>query len=145
MFIMSSIIISIPIFKKLFGIKVLDLSRTRLHECCLTCNEEILREICEFKLNYQKDELVSHNYVEFKRLLQKENAYYFAYLENIENYYLNDFIYVKNPTTNKRMRINGPLYKSFIKWISLDNSYYHDKMIKNITKRREYLRTRMFT
>jgi|LakMenEpi03Aug12_release.lakeMendotaPanAssembly.Ray.scaffolds.fasta_scaffold00606_45 hypothetical protein len=145
MFTISNIIISIPIFKKLFGIKVLNLSRSKLHLCCLDCNEEILRQICKFKLSYQKDELVSYNYVEFKKLLKMENPYYFAYLENTENYHLNEMIYVKNPSTNKRMRINGNLYKSFINYISLDNIYYYNKMIRNIAKRREYLRIKIFT
>jgi len=145
MFTISNIIISIPIFKKLFGIKVLNLSRSKLHSCCLDCNEEILRQICQFKLSYQNDELVSYNYVEFKKLLKRENPYYLAYLENTENYHLNEMIYVKNPCTNKRMRLNGNFYKSFINHISSDNTYYYAKMVRNITKRREYLRTKIFT
>jgi len=145
MFTISSIVISVPIFKKLFGIRVLDLSKSKLHLCCLDCNEETLREICEFKLSYQKDDLVSYNYLEFKQLLKRENPYYFAYLENSENYHLNEMIYVKNPSTNKRMRVNGNLFKSFIKCISVDNTYYYAKMVKNIAKRREYLRTKIFT
>lgn len=145
MFTISSIVISVPIFKKLFGIRILNLSKSKLHLCCLDCNEETLREICEFKLSYQKDDLVSYNYIEFKQLLKRENPYYFAYLENSENYHLNEMIYVKNPSTNKRMRVNGNLYKSFIKCISVDNTYYYAKMVKNIAKRREYLRTKIFT
>lgn len=145
MFTISSIVISIPIFKKLFGIRILNLSKSKLHLCCLDCNEETLREICHFKLSYQKDDLVSYNYIEFKQLLKRENPYYFAYLENTENYHLNKMIYVKNPSTNKRMRVNGNLYKSFINYISSDNTYYYAKIIKNIAKRREYLRTKIFT
>lgn len=54
-------------------------------------------------------------------------------------------IYVKNPITNKRMRLNGNFYKSFINHMSSDNTYYYAKMVRNITKRREYLRTKIFT
>lgn len=145
MFKISHTVISIPIFKKLFGVRMLDLSRSKFHQCCLDCNEEILREICEFKFHYPNDDLVSYNYLQFKSLLRKENQYYLAYLENSENYYLNDLIYIKNPCTNRRMRINGNLYKSFIKWISLDDTYYYTKLVRNITKRREYLRQKIFT
>lgn len=143
----SSTVISISMFKKIMGYRILNLQKSNFHQCCIDCNEENLIEICDFKLAHWDDDLVSHNYLEFKKLLQEQSIYYYTFLQNRETFVLNNIIYIKNPCSNRRMRLNGSIYRSFINTINSDPfmKNYHIRMLRNISKRREYLRKKIFT
>jgi hypothetical protein len=147
MFTMSSDVISIIIFKKLMGYKVLDLSKTKLNLCCMGCNEEAIFEICNLKRSFHEDDLISHNYNQFKQLLQRENAYYYTFTNNREIFLVNEMIYVKNPITNRRMRVNGNLFKRTISSFLTNqiDKKYCDKILTYVIRRQNYFRNKFFT
>jgi hypothetical protein len=152
MFKMSSDVTSIAMIKKLIGYKALDLSKARLNLCCLSCNEEAIFEICHIKRSLYNDELISHNYTQFKDLLRRENPYYYTFTTNRETFLINEMIYVKNPITNRRMRVNGGLYKRMIGTLSdvntnenCEGEYYANKILRHVTRKQNYLRTKFFT
>jgi len=142
---MSYYVTSIPIIKKILGYRVLDLSNTRLNLCCYDCNEYNLYEICNFKRIFWNDDLVSHNYIQLKELLKRENMYYYTILINRENYIINDMIYVKNPITNRRVRLNGYIFHYLMKYFEENMVTYHINVIKFIKRRQENLRRKIFT
>lgn len=141
---MSPIVISAPIFKKIVGYKVLDLSRSKLNLCCVGCTEHNLYEICQIKFSLYKDDLIAYNYLQFKDLLKRESDYYYTVLSNRETYLVNDMIYVKNPVTNRRMRINGGIYKRLIRSLESDNKYYTN-ILRYVYKQQMLLKERYFT
>ena len=99
------------------------------------------------KCVYWDDDLISHNYMEIKKMLYTQYLEYYNILINKETYLINDKIYVKNPMTNRRMRINGSLYKKTM--ITLSKSTRNNKKIyfditNFITNKQNYLRKRIF-
>jgi hypothetical protein len=145
MYTMSYYITSIPIIKKIFGYKVLDLSNSRLNLCCYDCNEHNLYEICNFKKVFWNDNLVSHNYIQLKELLKRENPYYYTILINRENYIINDMIYIKNPITNRRVRLNGYKFYHLMSFFQDNMITYYIRVIKFIKLRQESLRRKIFS
>ena len=147
MYTMSSVVTSIPIIKKIIGYRVLDLSLTKLNLCCMNCNEANIFDICELKFSYYKDDLISYNYLQFKDFLKKENLYYYTVLTNRETFLVNTMIYVKNPITNRRMRLNGNVYKQFIRSMESDkhSNKYYVGVLRYIYKQQKLLKNRYFT
>jgi hypothetical protein len=121
----SKYLTNICIIRRIFTYKKIDFSSTKLYHCCHYCAFKNLKEICNIKrLNY-KDTCISENYNNLKRFLYIKNRHYYNYLLNREKIVVNDIIYVKNPITNKRMRINGTLYKKkMLEFYSLDYHIY---------------------
>jgi hypothetical protein len=142
---MSYCITSIPIIKKIFGYRVLDLSNSQLNLCCYDCNEANLYEICDFKKVFWKDELISHNYMQLKELLKRENHYYYTILINRENYIINDMIYIKNPITNRRVRLNGYRFYYLMKFFEDNMKTHYIKIINFIKRRQQDLRRKIFS
>jgi|FrelakmetLWP11LW_1041352.scaffolds.fasta_scaffold00038_23 hypothetical protein len=149
---MSTNLTSLYVLKKIFTFKELNLTRTKLNLCCYTCNERYLFQICRLKKSFYKDELVSHNYMQFKEMLKRENLYYYNILLNKEITIVNEMIYIKNPNTNRRMRLYGRFYNSMITDFFSQEDYSFDKDLLNyyksilhyITKRQNYFITRFF-
>lgn len=145
MYIMSKTTISVPVFKKLIGYKILNLSNSSFNDSYNTPNHSIIFEICSYKITYWKDPLVSHNYSEFKNLLHKDNKYYYEYMLNVETTLVNDMIYIKNPETNRRMRINGKNYERVM------NSFYkkdyntYKLLVSRLNKSQTFFKHRYFT
>jgi hypothetical protein len=113
MYQMSNCIVSLEILKKLIGYKVLDLSNALLY----TLQDEsgyvdfLIKQICRTKMKFMRDDLVCHNYNQIKNLLRQLNRSYYDMMIERENYLINNMIYVKNPTSNRRMRVNGTIFK----------------------------------
>jgi hypothetical protein len=147
MYKMSSVITSIPVIKQIIGYRVLDLSRSSLNVCCVDCNEPNLFEICDLKMTHYKDDLISYNYLQLKDLLKRENIYYYTMLTNRETFLVNTMIYVKNPITNRRMRVNGNLYKQFMRSMESDKhlNKYYVTILRYIYKQQHFLKQRYFT
>jgi hypothetical protein len=149
---MSTTISSLYVLKKIFTFKELNLTKTKLNLCCYMCNERYLFQICKLKKKFYKDELVSYNYAQFKEMLKREHLYYYNILLNKEITIINEMIYIKNPNTNRRMRLYGRLYNNMItnffsqEDYSLDQDLfqYYRSILHYITKRQIYFKTRFF-
>lgn len=149
---MSSTLTSLYVLKKIFTFKELNLTRTKLNLCCYMCNERYLFQICKLKKKFYKDEMISHNYIQFKEMLKREHLYYYNILLNKEIIIINEMIYIKNPNTNRRMRLYGRFYNNMITNFFSQEDYCFDKELlqhyKNIlhyiTKRQIYFKTRFF-
>ena len=142
---MSYSITSIPIIKRIFSYKVLDLSNSQLNLCCHDCNQHNLYEICNIKRGFWKDELISHNYTELKKLLKRENPYYYTILINRENYIINDMIYIKNPITNRRVRLNGYRFHYLMKYLENNMKKHYIQIIKFIEQCQKDFRRKIFS
>jgi hypothetical protein len=142
----SPYIITVPCLKKILLYKALDLSQTRLLICCNNseCIIENLYEICYTKCVYWDDDLISHNYMEIKKMLYTQYLEYYNILINKETYLINDKIYVKNPMTNRRMRINGSLYKRTMITLSKSTRDVYFNITNFITNKQKLLRKRIF-
>lgn len=150
MYTISKYTSSIYIIKKIMGYKILDLSNSNLHLCCITCNYDNLIEICDFKHHFYKDDLVSHNYNQLKSFLYKENIDYYNILISREKTLVNNRIYIKNPITNRRLRLNGSVYKQLMTFFTDIDDWecffkYYIKILKYITKRQKMLIKRYFS
>lgn len=157
-YIMSPYVINISCLKKIFSYKVLDLSKTKLIYCCeeQQCIVENLYEICDIKNAYSHDDLISHNYMQVKYFLYNQCLDYYSILFNRETYLINEKIFIKNPNTNRRMRINGSLYKSvmFSLYSHINSNESSNKkiykqlygnIINDIWYKQNYLRRRLFS
>lgn len=142
---MSLTVTSIPIIKKIFGYKILDLSNTQLNLCCYDCNEINLYRICNMKRGFWNDHLISHNYMELKEFLQRENAYYHNILINQEIRIVNDMIYIKNPITNRRVRLNGQGFYNLMNYLEKNMRIDYIKLCMIIKKRQDNLIEKFFT
>jgi len=145
---MSKYVTSIYIVKKIIGYKTLDLEKTHFNMCCFMCNEEYLLEICNLKMLFYKDDLISHNYNELKKLLFRENENYYNLLIHTETSLINNKIYIKNPITNRRMKLDGSIYNKLMKLFT-ENDYdylkYYIRILSYIKKRQKTLRIRFFS
>lgn len=141
----SKYLANICIIRRIFMYKKIDFSSTKLYHCCHYCAFKNLKEICNIKrLNY-KDACISENYNRLKHFLSIKNKDYYNYLLNREKIIVNDMIYVKNPITNKRMRINGTLYKKkMLEFYSLDYHIYKS-MDNYINNKRSFLIKKFFS
>jgi hypothetical protein len=137
----SHYVTSIPIIKKILGYKQLNLSNTVLNLCCYDCNENYIIEICNMKRCFWKDDLISYNYKQFKKMLEKNNLYYYNILCNRETMIINSMIYVKNPITNRRVRVNKTIYNNLIS--DLDK-YKIQKITNYMSNQDNYFRNKFF-
>lgn len=142
MYTISNYVTSIPIIKKILGYKILNLSNTLLNLCCYDCNEENIIEICNMKRSLWKDDLISHNYNQFKQMLQINNPYYYHIICNRETVLINSMIYIKNPITNRRVRVNKTNYNNLVQEF---DKYKIQKITKYISNQKEYFRKKYFT
>ena len=138
----SNYVTSIPVIKKILGYKALNLSNTVLNLCCYDCNENYLIEICNIKRYFWKDDLISHNYTQFKQMLKRTNLYYYNILCNRETIIINSMIYIKNPITNRRVRVDKTIYNNLI--YDLDE-YKVQKLTNHISNQKNYFRNKFFT
>ena len=140
---MSPHIINIYSLKKIFSYRLLDLSKTRLLFCCNLehCIVENINSICNTKYAYYNDDLTSHNYIEVKTFLYKECVEYYNILIERENYLLNEKLFIKNPITNRRMRVNGKRWMFFIS--SLTKKDRNDFIIY-VIQQQDILRSKIF-
>ena len=122
------------VFKKILGYKALNLSNTVLNLCCYDCNENYLIEICNIKRYFWKDDLISHNYTQFKQMLKRTNLYYYNILCNRGTIIINSMIYIKNPITNRRVRVDKTIYNNLI--YDLDEYKVQKSSNKTLMKRR---------
>ena len=139
----SPYIINIYSLKKIFSYRLLDLSKTRLLFCCNLehCIVDNINSICDTKNAYYNDDLISHNYIEVKTFLYNKCPEYYNILIERENYLLNEKLFIKNPITNRRMRLNGKRWMFFI--FSLTKKDRNDFII-DVLKQQDRLRNKIF-
>jgi hypothetical protein len=142
----SKYVTNVPILKKLLGYKLLDINPEFCHLflCCFECIPTNLQEICTMKMSFWKDDLISYNYLQIKNLLKIKCPLYYNILLEKETYEINEIIQIKNPYTNRRMRVNGSLFKRFIKFIYESNPHYHNRIVKFIYNKQKYFRRKFF-
>lgn len=140
---MSPHIINIYSLKKIFSYRLLDLSKTRLLFCCNLedCIDENIKSICDTKYAYYNDDLISHNYIEVKKFLYNKCPEYYNVLIERENYLLNEKLFIKNPITNRRMRVNGKRWMFFISSLTKED---RNDFIIDVFKKQDILRNKIF-
>lgn len=127
--------------KKLFGYKVLDLKQTKLIECNKCESSKNVNEIVLYKQSYTDDDLICHNYTEYKQLLKRENKHLYKYIKKIETNVVNSYIYITSPITNKKINILCYSYKlilSKLRHKELDN------ILNYINTQQKILMTELF-
>lgn len=139
-------IINIYSLKKIFSYKVLDLSNTELLFCCNLnqCVVNNIYSICDTKQAYYKDDLISHNYNEIKAFLYNNCIEYYNILIYRENYLLNEKIFIKNPITNRRMRVNGKRWIHLICTLKKKNKSLYNEIIIDVLNQQDILRNKIF-
>ena len=95
--------------------------------------------------------MVNYNYNQIKLLLRRENPLYYGMMINKELELVNRLIHVRNPITNKRIHIDGVVYKKMMRIIfktCYNNAFYLDdyiSILKNVDKKQNALRKKFFT
>ena len=151
MFYISKYIANISMLKHLMIFQKLDLKFTKFEICCISCNSIDLLEICKIKKQYYKNDLVNYNYNQIKLLLRRENPLYYGMMVNKELQLVNELIYVRNPITNKPIRIDGFIYSRMMRVIfktSCNNDVYMSdylSILTHIDKKQNILRKKFFT
>lgn len=145
MYKISKYITTISNIKKLMSYKVLELSNSILHMCCVDCDDNNLYDICIMKRNFYKDDLISHNYNELKTFLKNENPYYYGILKNNEDTIVNDMIYIKDPYTNRRVRVNGNRFKNLMEVLMENTPKYNIKIKNLLNHQRAFFKNKFFT
>lgn len=142
----SPYIINIFSLKKILGYKVLDLSNTQLIFCCNLegCVVDNIYSICDTKNSYYNDDLISHNYNEIKTFLYNNCIEYYNILIERENYLLNDKIFIKNPISNRRIRVNGKRWIHLICNLKKKNKRLYDEIIIDVLNQQDTLRNKIF-
>jgi hypothetical protein len=149
----SKYITNLSILMRIMTFVQLDLQYTEFDIGCEQCNIMDLFEICFIKMTNQEDLIVSENYRRIKDLLKRKYQFYYRMIIDRETYLINNYIYVKNPKTNKRISINGKTYRRMMKQIyhcthnneniKLCKSY--NNIIKYVINRQTYLRKKIFS
>lgn len=103
---LSRFIVTVPILKKLFGIRELDLDQTILLKCSSECISLNLCDIVVFKYNRYNDNFLRRNYRKIKTFLQKHNPDYADMMETYETTIINRHITFYDPITFDRYRLN---------------------------------------
>lgn len=99
--------VNIRVLKKLFGYKQLDLRYTHLIECCRECEDDNLYQIVFYKFNRPDDELLSHNYILIKSLLQSYNWNMYLRIKEYELSLVNRHVRYRHPTTGEYIRLKS--------------------------------------
>ena len=150
-FYISKYIVNLTMLKNLMAFERLDLTFTKFELCCVSCSSLDILEICKFKKYYYKNDLVNYNYNQIKLLLRRENPLYYGMMINKELELVNRLIHVRNPITNKRIHIDGVVYKKMMRIIfktCYNNAFYLDdyiSILKNVDKKQNALRKKFFT
>lgn len=139
-------IINIYSLKKIFSYRVLDLSKTNLIFCCNLehCVVDNINSICDTKHTYYNDHLIAHNYNEIKAFLYDKCIEYYNVLIFRENYLLNEKIFIKNPITNRRIRVNGKRWIHLICNLKKKNKRLYNEIITDVLNQQEILRNKIF-
>lgn len=142
----SPYIINIYSLKKIFSYRILDLSKTNLLFCCNLDNCVInnIYNICDTKHSYYNDDLISYNYNEVKNFLYNNCIEYYNILIYRENYLLNEKIFIKNPITNRRIRVNGKRWLHLICNLKKKNKSLYNEIIMDVLNQQEILRNKIF-
>jgi len=107
MHVVSSYVVTLPLLKKLFGIKFLDLSKTNFVTCCRECVSENLISICLLKYNRPNDCFLSMNYRTIKEFLRNNAYHLYRKIEFIELNMVNKHVMIKHPYRNCYMPITS--------------------------------------
>lgn len=142
----SPYVINIYSLKKIFSYRVLDLSNTNLLFCCNLdqCVVNNIYSICDTKEAYYNDDLISHNYNEIKTFLYNNCIEYYNILIYRENYLLNEKIFIKNPITNRRMRVNGKRWIYLVCNLKKKNKSLYNEIIIDVLNQQDILRNKIF-
>lgn len=97
MHVVSQYAVTLPILKKLFGVRFLDLSQTNFIGCCKECISEHLLSICLLKYNRPDDCFLSMNYTAIKGFLKAKAYPLYRKMEFIESNMVNRHVMIKHP------------------------------------------------
>jgi hypothetical protein len=111
---MSQHVCTVPILKKLFGCRELNLASSQLFQCCSRCSEEHLVDVVNFKYSRPNDQFLSLNYMHIKDFLQKADKVLLAYMQRLELQIVNESISFRHPDTNRRIRLGSVRAKTLL-------------------------------
>ena len=153
LFKMSKCVVTLPMIKRLFGCRKLNLDYSLLSSCCDECNSDALKEILAFKTNRPDDYFLSQNYKTIKAFLIKNKPDLYRNLTNLENSFINARIFYRHPNTRRRVRLDSNvscrlLYKYHYQYGLLYNSFgWNDRVYHEYNSLQRYIfkrRTQLF-
>ena len=139
----SKYVVTVSSLLKVIRFIPLDLSCAKFEVCCATCINDLYLLTNVKKENYT-NVIVNYNYAQIKNLFKKHYIHYYNEMNYNESFILNDLIYIKNPITNKRVRINGALYKKMMRSMYNNNKKNYYIIMNNINKQKVFLYQKYF-
>jgi hypothetical protein len=131
---MSKTCTTIPMLKKLFGSKYLELENTKLMVCCKSCVISNLRDIVAFKFNRPIDYFMSFNYRAVKDFLKREKKQFYNDMIKYERYHINKNITVTHPHNLTKMYVSSFQFKKFFYKLQ-----FEQQNNKNVSKLVSYI------
>lgn len=123
--IISKYVITTSSLRRLMQLKPLDFKKTTIYKD-LDYDDEFVNNlyyICILKFYCNKNETVSYNYTQFKKLCYKKCKWYFLILEKNEKSIVDRIIRITDPFSNRKMRLGSTSYKNLIKYLKQENMY----------------------
>lgn len=144
-YLMSKLVTSVCVLKRLIGYKPLELSHTLLIRCCSRCNNvQSAKHLVNTRYNIS-DNVVGHNYSEIKGILfnQNRNLYQLICAEEVAIIDKNIFIF--DPITRNNISITSNYFRKLVKRLERTNEgFYQKKLHRDIYKKRLALLTEYF-
>lgn len=149
---MSKTVVTLPIIKRLFGCRQLNLDHSLLISCCEECNSDALEEILNFKTNRPDDYFLSKNYKTIKAFLIRINIGLYRELANLENKFINARIFYRHPSTRRRVRLDSKVSCRLLYQYNYEHSFawndrvYHEytSLQRHICRRKSQLFSQYF-
>lgn len=119
---MSRYCITLGMFKKLMGIKPLDLSQSML--VVLPQEEMFIEEIVINKAQLCDDDVISFNYSQLRTILANQSLKCYNQLVDVENREIERHVYLKDPFTRTKVNFGSIQYKTMMKRIVNTGAFY---------------------
>lgn len=123
--VISKYVITTSSIRRLIQVKPLDFKKTTICKDLDNDDEFVnnLYYISIIKFYCTKNDTVSYNYTQFKKLCYNKCKWYFLILEKNEKSIIDKIIKISDPFSNKKMRLHSTNYKNLIKYLKQENMY----------------------
>jgi hypothetical protein len=135
--------ITLGMFKKLMGVRILDLTKSKL--LVIPSEQGCIEDIVISKAQLCEDDLVSFNYNQLKVLLEAQCFPCYRELVYKENIEVAKHIYIRNPLTKVNIKYGSIKYKSMLKrMVNLDMFYLKNRVEYEVHQEQNKFRTLLF-
>lgn len=141
-YIISKNIITLEFIQRILAYRPLELFKTKfIDNCDDEKTDKLLEEIISIKFNRSIDEIINYNYSQIKSMIKRNNCNVFNKILSKELEIINRHIYIRNPYTNLKLKLNSPHAQNLLYKLQFENpncdSHKHFLGIQKHIKRQQ--------